>query len=185
MPFRVLERGVLLHKCPLLTWEAMGSSHQAGGWEIRVRSKIWFLMEGEWCRRVVVQPWSCGDIHMGAPQAPPKWGRRLWTAHAAAAGGIHLLPILSALQCSWLVMTQASKSEEKQMGNLPNFTEWILSLNNSLFVVFLLLQICYFGNSSKHLHRPDWKTVIRSMQWLPWIASQGLKLASLWSAGHE
>ena len=116
MPVRVLERGMLLHKCPLLTWEAMGSSHQAGGWEIRVSSKIWFLMEGEWCWWVVVQPWSCGDIRMGAPQAPPKCGRRLWTAHAAAAGGIHLLPVLSTLQRLWLVIDQASEAEEEQRG---------------------------------------------------------------------
>lgn len=123
LPVRGLERGMLLHKCPLLTWEAVGTSHQAGGWKIRVSSKIWFLMKGEWCWWVVVQPWNGGDISMRAPQTPPERGRRLWAAHAAAAGGIHLLPILPTLQCSWLVRAQASNSEEEQRGNLPDFTE--------------------------------------------------------------
>lgn len=185
MPVRVLERGMLLHKCPLLVWEAVGSSHQAGGWEIRISSKVWLLMEGEWCWWAVVQPWRCSDIHVGAPQAPPEWGRRLWTAHAAAAGGIHVLPILFTHRCWWPVIAQASKSAKEQKGNLPNVTELISSLNNRFFVGFRLLQSCYFGNSSECLHCPDWRTVTRCRQRLLWTASQGLELPSSWSAGHE
>lgn len=105
VPVGVVERRVLL-----LGREALRSRHQAGGWEIRVGSKIWLLMEGEGCRWVVAQPCSCGDIRTGAPQAPPERGWSLGTAHAAADGGIHSPPAPSTLRCSGPVAAQASQS---------------------------------------------------------------------------
>lgn len=62
----------------------------------------------------MAEPWSRAQVGVGAPDTAPERGGRLWAAHAAAAAGIHLLPVLSSPQCSYLLTPQPSRAEEKQ-----------------------------------------------------------------------